>query len=78
MLTLVHIKVLVEGQRAASILERVSDELGSAPDRSLPRTAQFTLDGYESASDAIAAVRAALDLDPQWREVLLLREPPRV
>ena len=79
MLTSIQIKVLVEDECAESILARLSDEVGSAPDRSLPQTAQFTLDGYETALDAIAAVRAALDdIDPEWPEVLLLREPPRV
>lgn len=74
MLTAIQIKVLVEGERAESILARLSDALGRAPDRNIPQTAQFALDDYESAPEAIAAVRAALDrLDPEWDDVLLLR-----
>ena len=73
MLTAIQIKVLVEGERAESILARLSDALGRAPDRNIPQTAQFALDDYESAPAAIAAVSAALDrIDPEWDDVLRL------
>lgn len=72
-LTAVHIKVLVEGERAELMLARLGDALGKTPDRNVPDTAQFVLDDYDSAPDATAAVRAILDQqDPNWHEVLLL------
>jgi hypothetical protein len=74
MLTAIQIKVRVEGERAESILARLSAALRRAPDRNIPQTAQFVLDDYESAPEAIAAVREALDnIDPGWDDVLLLR-----